>query len=180
MNTELGEQHTYRARLDFLYQSIAGYAAVLVVYLIVRSFAATEAFPSLRQDPILLLLSAITLLSVFALLYNLIMRRRIEIGHSELRFTSSARHRTIARNEVRYVQFGSPRGPTRSAVRVVRIGIKNRLRPVRIRLANFERGKSLLNELRTWAGPLATDKRKSNRILRRKATGSGLSSNPLA
>ena len=178
MSTEsLGDQHIYRARLDFLYQSIAGYAATLVIYLIIRSVAVTEAFPSLWQDPLLLLLSAITLLSVFALVYNLIMRRQIEIGPSEVRFTSRARHRTISRNEVRYVQFGSPRGPTRSAVRVVRIGIVDRRRPVRIRLANFERGKALLSELRAWAGPLATDRKRSKRILRRSADGASQSPN---
>ncbi len=161
----------YRARLDFLYQSIAGYATVLVIYLIVRSVAVTEAFPSLWQDPILLLLSAITLLSVFALLYNLLMHRQIEIGAAELRFTSRARQRNIDRSDVRYVQFGSPHGPTRSAVRVVRIWMKDRTRPVRIRLANFERGASLLNELRAWAGPLAMDKKKSLRLLRRRTSG---------
>lgn len=150
--------HIYRARLDFLYQSIAVYAVSLVMYLIVRSFVASEAFPSLWQDPIMMLLSAITLISVGALGYYLFMGRQIEITPDELRFRSRARERRIERKEISYVRFGpkfrTPHGP----VRVVRIGIAGHRRPIRVRLSNFENRKKLLAELREWAGPLATSR----------------------
>src|SRR5438105_5636192 len=114
------EKHIYRARLDFLYQSIAMYAATLVIYLIIRSIVATEAFPKVWQDPLLILLSAITLISVLALLYNLYMRRQIEVTPTEIHFRSRVRHRTIEKNDVAYVQFGPLTRPVRR-IRMVRI-----------------------------------------------------------
>ncbi|MFI5202012.1 MAG: hypothetical protein ACHQNE_06470 [Candidatus Kapaibacterium sp.] len=148
------EKHIYRARLDFLYQSIAVYAATLVLYLIVRSIIQWKAFPTLWQDPLLLLLSAITLLGALALVYNLVMRRQIEIAHDAIHFTSRARSRTIARSDVASVQIGPASGRPVRRVRTVHIRMKGERHAVRIRLANFEHGRKLLAELREWAGPL--------------------------
>jgi hypothetical protein len=152
------EKHIYRARLDFLYQAIAVYAATLVLYLVIRSIAEWQAFPTLWQDPLLLLLSAITLLGVLALLYNLIMRRQIEILSDAIHFTSRARSRIIARTDVASMQFGPPNGRAVLRVRTVRIRLKSERCPVRIRLANFERNRKLLDDLREWAGPLAASR----------------------
>ena len=152
------DKHIYPARLDFLYQSIAMYAATLVIYLIVRSLIVTEAFPRVWQDPLLILLSAITLISVFALLYNLYMKRQIEITPNEIHFMSRARHRTITKNDVAYIQFGPLTRRVRR-IRMVKVRLKNRRRSARIRLANFQRGKRLLADLREWAGPLARESR---------------------
>jgi len=155
--------HVYRARLDFLYQSIAMYAVALVIYLVVRSSFASEAFPSLWQDPLLLLLSAITLISVFALVYNLFMGRQIEIAGDAIRFKSRARERTVAQPDIVYVQFGPRFRHPRGRIRMVRIRLKEHRRPVRIRLANFERRKQLLADLRQWAGTLAREARSAPR-----------------
>jgi hypothetical protein len=156
------EKHIYRARLDFLHQSIAMYAVTLVIYLIVRSVIVTDAFPRIWQDPLLILLSAITLISVFALLYNLYMRRQIEVTSNEIRFTSRVRERTIERSDVAYIQFGPLTRPVRR-IRMVRIRLKNGRRSARIRLSNFERSKKLLGDLREWAGPLARESRNASR-----------------
>lgn len=158
------QPHTYRARLDFLYQSIAVYAVVLVVYLVVRSAAITEAFPSFWQDPLLMLLSAITIISVLALGYNLFMARQIEIARDAVVFRSRARERRIAKPEVVYVQFGPRFKRNRAPIRVVRVKLKNQKRPVRIRLSNFEHRKQLLAELREWAGPLGREARALRRL----------------
>src|SRR6476469_2029391 len=143
------DKHTYRARLDFLYQSIAMYAATIVIYLIARSMFARRAFPTLWQDPLLLLLCAITLASIVGLLYNLYMRRQIRVHADRLEFSSRARLRTIAKSEVTYVQFGDVRAAmNRRGIRFVKIGLRDRRRPVRIRLTNFEHSKRLLGELK--------------------------------
>lgn len=153
------ERHIYRARLDFLYQSIAVYAATLVLYLIIRSIAQWQVFPTLWQDPLLLLLSAITLLSVLALFYNFYLRRQIELTQDAIHFTSRARSRTIRRNEIASVQIGPASGRAVRRVRTVRIRLKGQRRHIRIRLANFEHSRKLLNELRDWSGPLVVTRR---------------------
>ena len=152
------EKHSYRARLDFLYQSIAVYAATLVLYLIVRSIAQWQVFPTLWQDPLLLLLSSITLLSVFALFYNLYLRRQIEITPEAIHFTSRARSRTIHRSSIASVQIGPASGRRVRRVRTIKLRLKGQRRHIRIRLANFERSRKLLSELREWAGPLVVNR----------------------
>jgi hypothetical protein len=152
------EKHIYRAKLDFLYRSIAVYAATLVMYLVIRSIAEWQVFPTLWQDPILLLLSAITLLGVLALVYNIIMRRQIEISGDTIHFSSLARSRKITRADVAYVKIRSPRTSAIRRIRWVRIQLKAERRPIRIRLSNFEHSRKLLNELREWAGPLAASR----------------------
>jgi hypothetical protein len=147
--------HIYRARLDFLYRSIAIYATTLVVYLVGHTIIEEQPFPILWQDPLLLLLSAITLLSVFALVYNILMRRKIEISGDTINFSSSARQRTVKHGDVYYVIIGPDDRRKVSRVHTVRIWLKEGGRPVRIRLANFERRRKLLSDLREWAGPLA-------------------------
>src|SRR5579864_5430354 len=137
-------KHIYRARLDFLYQSIAVYAATLVLYLVIRSIVQWQAFPTLSQDPLLLLLSAITLLGALALLYNIFMRRQIEITKDAIYFTSRARSRIIVKDDVASVQIGPSRRRPVRGVRSVRILLKQQRLPVRIRLANFEHGRKLL------------------------------------
>lgn len=163
--------HVYRARLDFLYQSIAMYAVALVLYLIVRSSVASEAFPSLWQDPLLFLLSVITLISVFALAYNLFMGRQIEIAPDVIRFRSRVRSRSVMRSEIAYVQFGPRFRQPRSGIRVVRVRLKGNPRPVRIRLANFDRRRQLLADLRQWAGPLGREARPAPGAPRESALG---------
>ena len=152
------EKHIYRARLDFLYRSIAVYAATLVMYLVIRSIAEWHVFPTLWQDPILLLLSAITLLGVLALVYNIFMRRQIEITGDTIHFSSLARSRKIARADVAFVKIRSLRTDGIRRIRWVRIQLKAERRPIRIRLSNFEHSRKLLNELREWAGPLAASR----------------------
>ncbi len=152
------EKRIYRARLDFLYQSIAVYAATLVLYLVIRSVADWQVFPTLWQDPLLLLLSAITLLGVLALVYNLIMRRQIEITRDGIHFSSLARSRHIVRTEVASIRI-NPSRVGMKRVRWVRIKLKTQRRPIRIRLSNFQHSRKLLGDLREWAGPLVASSR---------------------
>jgi hypothetical protein len=153
------QPHRYRARLDFLYQSIAVYAAAIVAYLVIRSAVVTEAFPSLWQDPLLLLLCAITFVSIVALLYNLLMRRQIEIDQSVFRFRSRVRERVFARDQIQLIQVGPRFRQPKTQIRMVRIKLKDHRRPIRIRLSNFENRKRLLADLREWGGALVREPR---------------------
>lgn len=145
------ERHIYKARLDFLYQSIAMYAATIVIYLLARSLFVSKAFPDVWRDPLLMLLCAITLISVVGLLYNLYMQRQLEVVGSKLIFHSRARERSIEKSDVRSIQFGREKHGPERGVRVVKLRLRSRRRPVRIRVANFEHSKRLLQDLKEWS-----------------------------
>ena len=149
------DRHIYKARLDFLYQSIAMYAATIVIYIIARSLFVSKAFPDVWRDPLLMLLCAITLISVAGLLYNLFMQRQLEVAGSKLVFHSRARERSIEKDDVRSIQFGRERYGMERGVRIVKLHLKTRRRPVRIRVSNFEHSNRLLHDLKEWSSGVA-------------------------
>ena len=155
------EKNIFRYRLDFLYQSIAVYAITLVLYLIARGLFISQTFPIVWEDPILYLLSIITLVSVAALVYNIVMRRRIIVEPDSIRFISSARERSIKKEEILWIHFGRERSTRRRlGSRIIRIRLRARKLPMRIHPMKFEHSKKLGEILQIWAGPLATDRRK--------------------
>ncbi len=152
------EQKTFEYRLDFLYQSIAIYAGTLVVYLLVRGEFVSKEFPIAWQDPLVALLSIIILLSIGGLIYNLIMRRRMEIVADQIHFKTALREKVIPRSDVVAVIFSRERGRINRGARVIRLRLKNRRRPVRIHPLKFTNSKELSQALRAWAGPLAVER----------------------
>lgn len=165
------DRHTYPYKLDFLYQSIAVYAAVLVLYLVVRGMFINAEFPIVWGDPVLYLLVIIVIVSIIALLYNMIMKRRIVVVGSELQFLSAVRRKVLDRSEIESVRFTLDRTlrESKNSSRLVSIRIRDRRRPVRIRPANFEHGNRLIEDLRTWSGELAQDA--PRRAIRRRGLG---------
>src|SRR6185312_4550900 len=166
------QKNEFYYKLDFLYQSIAVYAGTLVIYLLIRSFFATKEFPLVWQDPILYLLCAITLISVFALFYNLLLRRRIVIEDDKLHFISSLQEHVVQKGDIRYIRFGRERRMHTPATRVIKIGLKSRRRPIRIRPFNFQDASKLIHLLKEWAGPLAL----ASRMRSQKRSGNNLGS----
>lgn len=152
------DKHTYNFKLDFLYQSIAVYAVTLVIYLLARGWFVEKEFSIVWRDPILYLLSVITLISVLALVYYMMMKRRIRVHDEAIEFISSVRTRRVQRSRVTAVRIGREKSTSVfSGMRVVSIRLRDRRRPIRIRPYYFEHGKRLLDDLRTWAGPLVVE-----------------------
>jgi hypothetical protein len=149
------DKHVYHFKLDFLYQSIAVYAGTIVLYLLIRGWFVEKEFSIIWRDPILYLLCAITLVSILALLYYLMMKRRIEVDGDTINFVSAVRRRSIKRRDVETVRVGRETGnKVLRGMRVVSIRLRDRRRPVRIRPTYFENGQQLSSDLQRWAGPL--------------------------
>lgn len=149
------DKHVYNFKLDFLYQSIAVYAGTIVLYLLIRGWFVEKEFSIVWRDPILYLLCAITLISILALVYYMMMKRRIEVGSDTINFISAVRRRSIKRSDVESVRIGRESGsPVLRGMRVVSIRLRDRRRPVRIRPTYFENGQQLSSDLQRWAGPL--------------------------
>lgn len=149
------DKHVYHFKLDFLYQAIAVYAGTLVLYLFVRGWFVEKEFSIVWRDPILYLLSAITLVSLLALLYYVMMKRRIEVDGDTINFISAVRSRSIKRSDVESVRIGRETGSkVLRGMRVVSIRVRDGRRPIRIRPAYFQNGPQLSSDLQRWAGNL--------------------------
>jgi hypothetical protein len=149
------DKHVYHFKLDFLYQAIAVYAGTIVLYLFIRGWFVEKEFSIVWRDPILYLLCAITLVSILALLYYVLMKRRIEVEGDTINFVSAVRRRSIKRSDVESVRIGRETGSkVLRGMRVVSIRLRDRRRPVRIRPTYFNNGQQLASDLQRWAGPL--------------------------
>ncbi len=154
----------FKYNYAFLYQSMAVYATTLALYLIVRASSGEE-FAQVFRDPVVYLLCVIIIVSALAVLYNIVMRRRITIEGSKLVLESARGTLSIDTGKVKAVRIRVEQGPGLiSRVRVVTIVTSARKRPIRIRPYNFEQGDALLSAIKSWAGPLV-----QSRPRRRKA-----------
>ena len=160
------DRDVFEYRLDFLYQSIAVYAGTMVVYLLVRRSFAIMEFPTVLEDPIAALLSGIILISLVGLVYNLAMRKRMEIAGDEVRFRSALREKVIPLSDVVSVTFSRERGKINRGTRIIRVRLKTRRRALRIHPLKFTRSQELTARMRSWAGPLAIE-RVPRRVKRR-------------
>lgn len=137
-----------------MYQSIAVYASTLAVYLVIRGMM-HEQFSDVLYDPVVYLLCIIILISALAVIYNVFMRRHIEVSDLMLVLESAFRRTEIAKSDVRGVKIGVERSRgSITPVRVITIFTKSHRRPVRIRPYNFEHSEELFSALKSWAGDL--------------------------
>jgi hypothetical protein len=158
-----GDGTIYKYNYTFLYQSIAIYATTLVAYIVIRGSFIEKEFEFIWHDPVLYLLSAIIMVSALAIIYNIVLRRRIIVEESRIVLRSSLREITIERANVRSIRRGviRTRGPMK--LPVVSFRLKDRRRPLRIRTYNFEHSEKLYDELKSWAGKLLDERKKMRR-----------------
>jgi len=158
----MNEAHnTFRYNYRFLYQSIVVYAMTLASYILVRGLLIEKEFTHIFRDPVIYLLCAIIIFSSLAVIYNAIMKRRIEIASDKLFLRGALREMTIERGNVRTIRIGieKQRGFISNA-RIIKIYLKDRRIPARIRTYNFERSDELYSAIKQWGGELLTARRK--------------------
>ena len=145
----------FKYSYTFLYQSMAVYSTTLAVYLVVRGLMNAD-FAQVFYDPVVYLLSIIIIASALAVLYNIMMRRRIEVTDSVLALRRAVRRVEIDRNVVRAVRLSEERSHGLGGkASVITIFANTRKRPIRIVPYNFERGDELYTAIKEWAGDKA-------------------------
>ncbi|MEI8134253.1 MAG: hypothetical protein WCH46_04120 [bacterium] len=153
------QQTTFKYNYGFLFQSIVVYATTLAAYILVRGLMIEAEFAHIFRDPLVYLLSAIILVSSLAVIYNVVMKRRITIDGNHLHLRGALREMTITRDQVRSVRIGVDRQRGLiSNTRVVKIFLNERRRPALIRTYNFENSQELYSSLKKWAGDLLTER----------------------
>jgi hypothetical protein len=145
----------FKYNYAFLYQSMAIYATTLAVYLVVRGMM-HEDFSQVFYDPLVYLLCIIILASALAVIYNVMMRRRIEIDGPTLALRRALRRVEIDIKDVRGVRLQQERtNGIMSKAGLITIFTTSRRRPIRVVPYNFERSDELTAAIKTWAADKA-------------------------
>lgn len=133
-----GVPRTFHVQLDFYWQSIAVYAVTLIVYVIVKSMYYSQLQQGLvvvvLRDPIVVILGAFVGLAVTALIAEIVSERAIVVGPDFITFVNRFRQRTFMSDDIDRIIIGKDRrARVRPRTPVIRMHIKDRRRPLRIR-----------------------------------------------
>lgn len=149
MTTEdLNTKIDFKYNLSFYYQSTIIYFVVFVLYLVIRGEFVEDSFTLVTQDPVLYFLALVVIISIVALLYNVLLNKHIEITDKGISFINRFKERRFEINQIVFIKFFRQRRSTRSKrFRLVRIKIENRMRPIMFRISDYENEDDLYNKL---------------------------------
>ena len=140
---------TLHVQLDFYWQSIALYALTLIVYVVVKALYYSQLQQGLVivmvNDPIVVILLSFVALSVIALIAEGVSAREITVGPDFITFINRFQARTFTNDEIDRIIIGKDRRVrVRPNTRIIRLFIKGRRRPVKIRPSLTDQEEDLL------------------------------------
>ena len=139
---------TYRRRLDFYWQFIAVYAVVLIMYALVRGLVIEDNFDIGITDPLSILFSVFIFITLLTVLYHELMKKTITISEDGITLKHRFREKFYSTDDIIRISFSKDRRVrVKRAVRIVKIRLKGRRFPLRIRLSAFWDEKELYKDL---------------------------------
>lgn len=144
---QLKHKSKFKYNMSFYYQSTIIYFVAFAIYLLIRGQFVESSYTLITRDPIIYLLAFIVVVSLVALFFNLFRNRYIEFSNEGLIFSDRFGSKLIHKNEIKEVKLGKDRRYGKSnALKLVRIKIKTRLRPVVVRPSDYENENELLKK----------------------------------
>ena len=145
---ELNTKNDFKFHLSFYYKSTIIYFVVFALYLVIRGEFVENSFTLVIHDPVLYFLALVVIFSIAALLYNFLLNKHIEITEKGISFINRFKERRFEISQIVFIKFFRQRRSTRSKrFRLVRIKIKNRMRPIMFRISDYENDDDLYNKL---------------------------------
>ena len=144
---QLKHKSKFQDNMSFYYQSTIIYFVAFAIYLLIRGQFVESSYTLITRDPIIYLLAFIVVVSLVALFFNLFRNRYIEFSNEGLIFSDRFGSKLIHKNEIKEVKLGKDRRYGKSnALKLVRIKVKTRLRPVVVRPSDYENENELLKK----------------------------------
>lgn len=145
MNNGEQKRRIFKYNLSFYYKSTIIYFIVLILYGIIRGEFIEDSFRLITKDPILYFLAIILVISVSALIYNLIRNMYIEISDGGIVFADRFKSKAYKVGQIKKIKFSRQvRTSNSPAFRTVRIKVNAKVRPVLIRFSDYENQDELL------------------------------------
>ena len=148
MNNGEQKRRIFKFNLSFYYKSTIIYFIVLILYGVIRGEFIENSFRLITKDPILYFLAIILVISVAALLYNLIRNMYVEISEEEIVFADRFKSKSYKIDQIKKIKFSRQvRTSNSPAFRTARIKINSKVRPLLIRFSDYENQDELLNRI---------------------------------
>lgn len=145
MNNGEQKRRIFKYNLSFYYKSTIIYFIVLILYGVIRGEFVEDSFTLITRDPILSFLAIILIVSVGALLYNLIRNMYIEVSDEGIVFADRFGSKEYKTDQIKKIKFSRQvRTSNSPAFRTVKIKINSKVTPLMIRFSDFENQDELL------------------------------------
>jgi transposase len=141
------QSHQYSYNVDFYWKALAMYGIALLVYAALKGTFDESKFSLVISDPIVILLGIFVIGSSIALLINRNAHRTVIIGDNFIAFRNRFRERIFTTDSIVSIVLGKERRFKTGALKVVKIYVKNKRRPLRLRPSLFENEQQLLADL---------------------------------
>jgi hypothetical protein len=167
----MADEHTFKYKLDFYYQSALIYLVTLILYGGIRGNYVEPKFEYVLNDPITYIIIFFVLVSFVTLGLNMVRNRRLIITQDAITFRHRWLDRRIPVADIEWMHIWREHGVQTSGLfQAVVFKIKNKRRLIRIRVGRYERERDLLHAMqaiaarvpkrnkRTWRRPRITDR----------------------
>ncbi len=146
MSDNVENQRTvFKYNMSFYYKSTIIYFIVSVLYIIIRGEFVEDSFKLITKDPLLYFLAIIVIISMLSLLYNLFRNKHIKLDDDGISFIDRFKTRSFKIDEIKNIKFTRQRRTVNTKeFKNVRIKINSRIRPILIRLSDYENQDELL------------------------------------
>lgn len=145
IDEQLKNKSKFKYNMSFYYQSTIVYFVVFTIYLIIRGQFIENSYMLITKDPIIYLLAAIVIVSLFSLIFNLFRNRYIEFDNNGIAFSDKFGSKLISKDEIQNIKLSKDkRYPRSNVLRFIRLKLKSRIRPVIIRPSDYENENELI------------------------------------
>jgi len=145
MNNGEQKRRIFKYNLSFYYKSTIIYFIVLILYGVIRGEFVEDSFTLITRDPILYFLAIILIVSVAALIYNIVRNMYIEISDDGIVFADRFGSKEYKIDQIKKIKFSRQvRASNSPAFRTVRIKVNSKVAPVMIRFSDYENQDELL------------------------------------
>lgn len=145
IDEQLKNKSKFKYNMSFYYQSTIIYFIVFIVYSLIRGQFVESSYTLIMHDPIIYLLAFIVVVAMIALLFNIYRNRFIEFSNEGLIFSDRFGSKLINKNDIYIIKIGKERRYDKSnPLKLIRIKIKSRIRPIIIRPSDYENENELV------------------------------------
>lgn len=138
-NLKNKKEKIFNRRLDFYWQYLSIYAIALLAYAVIRGTIVQTTLKIVLLDPVVLLLSLIIVITAISLLYHSLRKKSIIIGKDYIVFKSRNRQKKYSLDDIFRITISKDRRiRLKGIVKIIKIKIKNRRFPIRIRPSTFD------------------------------------------
>lgn len=147
-NSKEQKEKIFNRRLDFYWQYLSVYAITLLAYAVLRGTIIHTTLKIVLLDPVVLLLSLIILITAVSLVFHSLRQRSIIVGKDYIIFKSRNRTRKYFLDDIFRISISKDRRiRLRGIVKIIKIRIKHRRFPVRIRPSSFDNDLDLVQAI---------------------------------